>query len=218
MLSLTRRALAVSAVSAALALVFLPAAAPVQAATQAVALTPEQQEVMQRINAFFNSYQSLQGDFTQISAKGRTSNGVMMISKPGKLRFEYAPPTPLLIVADGTWLTIKNTAKEKGDQVPLSSTPLKLIVSPKVDILREAVVTSFEMNEGIATVGLAERKSRLGGQIILVFDTNTNELQQWIIVDGKGQRTTVQLANLQRDVQLDPKLFKVTINRKQRDR
>lgn len=194
------------------------ALAPAQAASPAaIALNAEQTEAVQRINAFLNSYQSLKGDFVQISPKGRTTRGVMLISKPGKLRFEYEPPNPLLIVSDGKWLTIKNKTKEKGDQVPLSSTPLRLIVAPKVNILSEASVVGFEQAEGVTTVTLAERNGGLDGQIVLIFDDASNQLQQWIIVDGKGQRTTVQLGNLERDVAIDPKVFAVTIKRKERD-
>lgn len=213
--SMLRRALRATAFFA--VLMAAPVSAPVMAAPAAIQLTAEQVDVMKNINTFFNSYKSLRGDFVQISPKGNTVKGVMMIAKPGRLRFEYAPPTPLLIVSDGKWLTIKNTAKEKGDQVPLAATPLKLIVAPQVDILREAVVTSFDQQDNIATVALADRKGSMGGQIVLVFDTAANELQQWIIVDGKGQRTTVQIGNLERDVALNPKLFQVTIKRRERD-
>lgn len=54
----------------------------------------------------------------------------------------------------------------------------------------------------------------MGGYIVLIYDNSQNTLQQWIIVDGKGRKTTVQFANLERDVQLNQKLFMETIKRK----
>jgi outer membrane lipoprotein-sorting protein len=138
---------------------------------------------------------------------------VMHLAKPGKLRFEYEPPSPLLIASDGKWLTIKNKDKEKGDQVPLSSTPLRLIAASKLNLLQEAAVVNFQQDGGITTLGLADKKGGMAGQIMLVFDDGRNELQQWIIIDGKGQKTTVQLGNLEKDVKINPKLFQVTINR-----
>lgn len=191
---------------------------PVEAKSVAITLTAEQTEAIQRINAYINSFQSLKGDFVQISPKGRSSRGIMLISKPGKLRFEYEPPNPLLIASDGKWLTIKNKLKEKGDQVPLASTPLRFIVATKVNLLNEANVVGFEQADGFTTVALADKKGGLAGQIILVFDESRGELQQWIIVDGKGQRTTVQLGNMEKDVKIDPKLFAVTIKRKEREK
>jgi outer membrane lipoprotein-sorting protein len=179
----------------------------------AISLTAEQQQSVQKISAFINSFQSLKSNFTQISPRGQASQGVLFISKPGKLRFDYAAPNPLLIVSDGKWLTIKNRVKEKGDQFPLSATPLRLVVAPKIDLLAETNVVAFESKDGITSVSLADRKDSLGGYIILIFDEQRNQLQQWVIVDGKGRRTTVQLANIEIGGKFDPKLFIGKINR-----
>jgi outer membrane lipoprotein-sorting protein len=178
-----------------------------------VTLSADQKRSLQKINTFMNSYQSLKSDFTQISSKGQTAQGTLLISKPGKLRFEYAPPNPMLIVSDGKWLTIKNRVKEKGDQFPLSATPLRLVVSPQVDLASETDVIGFESKDGITSISLADRKSSLGGYIVLVFDEQRNQLQQWIIVDGKDRRTTVQLANIETGGKFDPKLFIGKIDR-----
>jgi outer membrane lipoprotein-sorting protein len=178
-----------------------------------ISLNAEQKRSMQKINSFLNSFQSMKSDFTQISSKGQMVQGVLLISKPGKLRFEYAAPNPMLIVADGRWLTIKNRAKEKGDQFPLSATPLRLVVSPQVDLAAETDVIGFESKDGITSISLADRKSSLGGYIILVFDEQRGQLQQWVIVDGKDRRTTVQLANIQTGGKFDPKLFIGKIDR-----
>ena len=178
-----------------------------------ITLTAKQQATVKKINGFLNSFQTLKSDFTQISSKGQMTQGILLISKPGKLRFDYAPPNPMLIVADGKWLTIKNRAKERGDQFPLSATPLRLVVSPQVDLLAETDVIGYETKDGISSVSLADRKGSLGGYIILVFDEQRNELQQWIIVDGKDRRTTVQLANLEMGGKFDPKLFIGKIDR-----
>jgi outer membrane lipoprotein-sorting protein len=180
---------------------------------KAIALTDDQIAAVERIGTYINSFDTLRGDFTQISPRGQSSRGVMLISKPGKIRFEYAPPVPLLIVSDGKWLTIKNTARERGDQFPLSSTPLRLVVSEKVNLLAETDVIAFQQSEGLTSVTLQDKKGKLGGYIILIYDDVNKALQQWIVVDGKGKRTTVQLANLETGVKIDPKLFVVKIDR-----
>jgi len=199
-----------------LVLVGLLATSPILIAAQKypiVSLNADQKRSLQKINAFMNSYQSLKSDFTQISSKGQMAQGVLLISKPGKLRFEYASPNPMLIVSDGKWLTIKNRVKEKGDQFPLSATPLRLVVSPQVDLAAETDVIGFESKDGITSISLADRKSSLGGYIVLVFDEQRSQLQQWIIVDGKDRRTTVQLANIEVGGKFDPKLFIGKIDR-----
>ncbi|MBK8769990.1 MAG: outer membrane lipoprotein carrier protein LolA [Rhizobiales bacterium] len=179
-----------------------------------ITLNDAQRAAVVRVNDFINSFTTLRGDFTQTSDRGQSVKGVLMLSKPGKIRFDYAPPSPLLIVSDGRWLTIKNKVKERGDQVPLRSTPLRLIVAPKIDLLAETMVLSVEEADGFTSIALADKKDQLGGYIVLIYDNSQNTLQQWIIVDGKGRKTTVQFANLEKDVQLNQKLFMETIKRK----
>jgi outer membrane lipoprotein-sorting protein len=119
-------------------------------------------------------------------------------------------------VSDGKWLTIKNKIKERGDQVPLRATPLRLIVAPKIDLMAETNVLAVEESEGITSVALADKKDARSGHIVLIYDNVQNVLQQWVIVDAKGRRTTVQFANLEKDVKLNQKLFLETIKRKEK--
>ena len=137
-------------------LVLAPAWRPA-AAGSALALSPEQRASVQKISDFMNSFTYLEGEFTQISPKGNTSRGIFYISKPGKMRFEYAPPNPFLIVADGKWLTIKNRDKEQGDQFPLSETPLRIVLAKQVDILKDSRVLAFEAADGLVAVTLEDK-------------------------------------------------------------
>jgi len=178
-----------------------------------IALSSDQQQAIRRINDYINSFQSLKCNFSQVSAKGTLTNGVLYISKPGKLRFDYASPNPLLIISDGRWLTIKDRVRERGDQFPLSSTPLRLVVSPQVDLLAETNVVAFSSHDGLTSVSLQDRKDSLGGYITLIFDEQLKQLSQWIVVDGKERRTTVQLSNIETGGKFDPKLFVGEISR-----
>ena len=206
LLQLTRRAF--------LGVAFAAVAALPAAAAEPLKLSPEQQTAINAISDYLNSFKTLQGEFTQISPKGNMSQGVFYIAKPGKMRFEYAPPNPFLIVSDGTWLTIKNVKKEKGDQFPLSQTPLRLVLGNKVDIVKDTSVLDYQEQDGILTVTVEDKKNTLGsGQLTLVFDQTRKVLQQWIVTDGKGRKTTVSLENLQAGIEPDPKLFVVKIKR-----
>ena len=192
------------------------ATAPAMAA-KAINVTPQQAASINAISAYINSFKTMQGEFSQISPKGNLSRGVFYISKPGKMRFEYAPPNPFLIVADGKWLTIKNRAKEMGDQFPLSQTPLRLVLGEKVDLMRDTKILGYEEQDGLVSVTLEDNDGSLGGQLTLVFDQTRKALQQWVVIDSKGRRTTVSLENVVAGVKTDPKLFVVTFNRKEKE-
>lgn len=197
----------------------LIALAPLPAsAAKPIEVTQAQAASINAISDYINSFKTIQGEFTQISPKGNLSRGVFYIAKPGKMRFEYAPPNPFLIVADGTWLTVKNTKKEKGDQFPLSQTPLRLVLGDKVDILGDTNILDFEEQDGLTSVTLEDKESTLGnGKLTLVYDQTRKALQQWIVTDGKGRRTTVTLENVVAGIETDPKMFVVKIDRKEKN-
>lgn len=174
-------------------------------------LSQSERAVVQKIANYINSLTTLQGEFTQISPKGKVSSGIFYISKPGKLRFEYAPPNPFLIVSDGTWLTVQNRARSKADQYPLSKTPLRLMLSNNVDLFKQAIVRNVKDNDGILTIALEDRDQLVAGHLVLVFNDNTKSLQQWIVVDGQGRRTTVSLGRTVAGTKPDPKLFRVKV-------
>lgn len=181
------------------------------------AITPAEAEAaVSELNTYINEHASLQGEFTQIGPTGNVSKGVFFISKPGKMRFEYAAPNPYIIVSDGTWVTIKNRAKERGDQYPLSQTPLRLVLSDKVNLLKETTVLNVEKADEMTSVTLEDRKKAVPGQLVLVFDGSRKALQQWVVIDGKGRRTTVSLENIETGVAADPKLFEIKIDRDKR--
>jgi outer membrane lipoprotein-sorting protein len=153
---------------------------------------------------------NLKGEFTQVGPAGTISTGVFYISKPGKMRFEYAPPNPFLVVSDGRWVTVKNEAKNKADQYPVSATPLNLILAENVD-LQSAEVMSVEEKEGAVWVTIESKDKIVPGQLVLIYDLTQSTLQQWIVVDGQGRKTTVSIANVENTGSPDPMLFKVEV-------
>lgn len=203
----TARALVTAACLAMPASVFLQGvSAPALANAQ---LNEQDQAALQQLNTYLNAIQGMSGEFTQTSPRGQVASGVFYISKPGKMRFEYAPPSPLLVVSDGDWVTVKNLARKSDDQYPLSTTPLKLVLADRVNLLEQAVILSVEHRDNLSAITMQEKDQLVAGQLTMVFDRASNELVQWIIIDGKGQRTSVELANVDKSAQPNPQLFVV---------
>jgi outer membrane lipoprotein-sorting protein len=172
-------------------------------------MTQDDTAALQQLNSYLNNIRDMKGEFTQTSPRGQVANGVFYISKPGKMRFEYAPPSPLLVVSDGSWVTVKNTKRNRDDQYPLSTTPLKLVLSDQVNLFEQAIILNVEHRDNLSAITMQEKGQLVAGQLTMVFDRSSNELVQWIIVDGKGQRTSVQLSNIDNTASPNPNLFVV---------
>jgi outer membrane lipoprotein-sorting protein len=180
---------------------------------RSVDLTDDQSAAVKEVADYIQGFKTLKGEFTQVSSKGNVSKGVFILSKPGKMRFEYAAPNPFIIVSDGTWVTIKNRAKDRAEQYPLSQTPLRLVLDDDIDLMKEANILEVETKEGLTTITLQDRKKTVPGNLILVYDEGKKALQQWVVVDGQGRRTTVSLENIVPGGKPDPKLFRIEVRR-----
>ncbi len=196
--------------------VFAAAApAPVLAATsnQEAPLNDKQVKAVRTVGAYFNNLKSLRGEFVQVGPRGHISSGTFYLNKPGRLRFEYSPPNPFLIVTDGTWLVVNNRKKNKADYYPLSQTPLRLVLADEVNLLKEAKILHVNESSDEITVTLEDRDQLVSGQLTVVYDHKSKNLKQWVIIDGQGLRTTISLKSLTNDVAMDPSLFKVRLRK-----
>lgn len=171
--------------------------------------TAAQKSDLDRVSAALNAIRSMKGGFMQIDPDGGMAEGKFYIEKPGRMRFEYNPPTPTLIVSDGTTIAVKNTKLNTVDRYPLVSTPLDLVLSDKLDLKNNDAVTSVLHEGGSLIVKAQSTDSRAPGFITLVFADPGLELRQWTVVDAQGLATTVALREVEKDVSLEPSLFEM---------
>ena len=92
------------------------------------------QEVVNKVNAYFNNLTDLQGVFIQTDPDSKQRHGKFFFQRPGKARFDYAPPSGLRIISDGRNLVIEDHAVNTSERYPLDVTPFKLLLSDKVDL------------------------------------------------------------------------------------
>ena len=171
------------------------------------ALDEAERAALDAISARLNELGTLKGEFTQINPDGSTSEGTFFISKPGKMRFEYKPPTPTLIVADGATVAVANTKLNTVDRYPLSETPLGLVLGNDVDLKNDTALVSIERQQGTIVIGARTNANMSRANISLVFTDPGYELRQWTVIDNQGLTTTVALRDLVAGAALPPSLF-----------
>ena len=165
---------------------------------------------LERVSDYLNSLQSVQGNFVQLAADGRTARGTLYLKKPGRVRFEYDKPNPTLIVADGTTVAVQNSALHTTDRYPLGNTPLRLLLT-QVDLARDPHVVSVQHEPGVLAVTAEEKSGPASGRVTMNFaDTgSTLQLSHWDVVDAKGGHTTVSVSGLHTVSDLPPTLFAI---------
>ncbi|HEY4124200.1 MAG TPA: outer membrane lipoprotein carrier protein LolA [Rhizomicrobium sp.] len=186
----------------------LAAALPAHAAKW----TAQQSADLDRVSATLNSIHTMRGGFTQIGPQGQVDQGKFYILKPGKIRFDYNPPNPTLVISDGLSIAVYNTKLNTANRYPLTGTPLNLLLSDHLDLKKSNMITGVQHSPGqlIVTGRASDRNAT--GNITIVFTDPGLELRQWTIVDAQGLPTTVSINNVQQGVALPDSAFK--INRK----
>jgi outer membrane lipoprotein-sorting protein len=177
--------------------------APVQAAP----LKPQDVADLNKISAYLNAITSLQASFVQVGPNGELDQGVIYARKPGRLRFEYAPPSPYLIVSDGVTIAVANSKLRTVDRYPLIDNPLNIILKENLDLAKDPRVTAIERQPGTLRITATEKSGPLKGQVTLIFAQPATEIRQWIITDAQGLQTMIALKNPKTELQLSPELF-----------
>src|SRR5476651_2736769 len=175
------------------------------------AYSDQEKADLDKISAYLNAIHALRAGFIQIGPEGGVDQGEVAIQKPGQIRFEYRPPSPVSITATGGSVYVKNSRLNTVDRYDLSDTPLGLLLNDNVDLKRnKAVMGVFEQN-GAIIVRARSSANRNDSNITLVFSAPAIELRRWTVKDNQGGNTTVALQNLQIGAGLDPGLFAVPV-------
>jgi outer membrane lipoprotein-sorting protein len=188
------------------------------AGTQAMAAPPSapvlhrhfseaQKADLKRISDYLNGLQSVKGDFVQMDPDGTMVHGVFYLQKPGRVRFEYRPPNPNLIIADGSTLAVENSKLKTVDHYPLIGSPLALLLSTNIDLTVNSHVVDVQHQPGNLTVSASAASGATRSDITFTFSDPGIELRQWEIIDSQGLKTTVVLNDLQSGVDIPPDLF-----------
>lgn len=170
-------------------------------------LNPTQKEVLQAVSRYFTGIRTLSGEFVQFGPDGSRTEGVFYLAKPGKIRFEYARPLQLEVVADGTDVVILDRKKQTQDLYPLSKTPLRFLLADQIDLSNEPSVTKVSVDADLVTIILEQSTIFGDGKLALVFDRKTSDLLQWTVTDAQGYDTAVTIYNTTANQPVDDKLF-----------
>ncbi|MBJ6125829.1 LolA family protein [Microvirga splendida] len=174
-------------------------AAPASAPTPTSPPGPKSpEEALDRVNAYFNSLDQMSAYFVQKNPNGQQAEGTLSLRRPGQFHFAYSPPSTLEVISDGRNVAIRDKKLGTNDVYPVGQTPLKFLVQDNIDLARDTKVRDVQVGrDGIVTVRFDD-SATLGGtsKITLRFDTRTNALKAWTIVDAQGYETTVTLSGL----------------------
>jgi outer membrane lipoprotein-sorting protein len=175
----------------------------------ASALTDEERGVIADISARLSTVETMDGEFIQFNPNGDQLQGKFFIARPGRVRFQYDPPTTVSVIADGKSVLVFDKKLQTYDIWPLSQTPLRLLLDKNLNLATSEKVTRVGVAPDLVEIELQDETRFSAGTLNLIFDRTTYELRQWTVTDQQGLQTMVALYNVETGKPLPSDLFEI---------
>jgi len=172
------------------------------------AVANEKERAVKEITNHFTSVPTMTGEFIQFGPTGEQTGGKFFIHRPGKIRFEYEDPSPLMVVSNGKTLGVRNKKLKTWQYIPLRKTPLSLLLSKEIKVTDKSV-RSVEAREDVTRVVMGDKNLFGDSEITLLFDPSSYDLRQWTIKDNQGKETSVMIFNVEKNVRISQKIFQL---------
>jgi outer membrane lipoprotein-sorting protein len=173
----------------------------------AAPLSPRDETDIARIETYLNGLKTLKAHFIQATQDGQISEGTAWLQRPGRMRFQYDPPSPFLLIASHGVLTFNDSALQQTSNIPLSRTPLGILLADTVTLSGAVTITALQRLPGQIQVSLVRTESPGDGSLTLIFADNPLALKQWTVIDAQRRETHVTLYNVQLGGSFDQQLF-----------
>ena len=175
----------------------LPAAIGGASTLARAALTDQDLADVARIEQYMDSIITMQARFQQVEPDGKLSFGRIYLRKPGRLRVEYDPPIPILLVADGGLLSYYDKELDELKQMPLRQSTAWFLVRYPIKLTDGVTVAGINRSPGGLQISLYQTDQADAGSVSLIFVDNPLQLTQWTVTDSQNKEVRVGLLDVQ---------------------
>ncbi len=175
---------------------------------RAVGFSKTEKADIARVEAYLNSIKTIRSRFLQLSSNGAYSEGNIFFSRPGRMRIEYDPPSPILIVANGSQLIYFDKKLNQVSYMGLDSSPAGILISKNISFFSgKLTLTHFKKTANAIRLGIIRTEDPESGELTLVLSDKPLFLKKWEITDAQGITTTVTLTKTRFGLPLNSELF-----------
>ena len=180
---------------------------PLLAQVHAAVLSDSEQATLVSVSRYLNGLRSLKARFIQVGPDGVTTQGTMWLQRPGRMRFEYDKPSPLLLVAGQGTVVFHDAQLGQTTNIPVGNTPLGLLLADTITLSGDVTLTQFQHPPSQLQLTLVRTKTPGDGSLTLNLNANPLVLTGWSVVDAQGRETQIRISSVQLGGQFNQSLF-----------
>lgn len=177
----------------------LAVAAPAALVVPTAPAVAQSADKLDQVVSALRGITTMKADFVQTDRNGQSLSGKLTLKRPGRIRFEYQPSAKMLVVSNGSRLTLIDYEVNQVQSWPISNSPLGALLDPNRDVKRYGRLVPTA-NPNVLSVEVKDAKKPEYGTITLIFVRDASapgglELTSWVALDAQNKRTTVRLSN-----------------------
>ena len=167
---------------------------------------------LENLSDYLTNLKSLKANFIQVNADGSESSGIILMKRPGRMRFEYDEPDKTLVIVSAGALAIFD---HKGDQEPMTypvrNNPISLLLKSEIDLVNSGMVSNFEkaLEEAVLIIKDPTKPER--GSVELLFSGAQPELKRFTVKNENGTSTSVALEDNEYPKNINNTLFSIAL-------
>lgn len=185
-----------------------PAAATAATAAPSLAESTLKARTIARLEDYLSTISTIKTHFNQVAPNGDVSSGTFYLKRPGKMRWTYDPPIPILLVSDGNTITYYDSDLGQVNYIDMDDTLASFLARKDMLLNSPAIeLKEFSAEASAIRVTVVERSKPTEGSLTLEFSDNPLALRFMHVTDASGNVTRVQFQNAQFGVPLADSLF-----------
>ncbi|MDI9409749.1 MAG: outer membrane lipoprotein carrier protein LolA [Candidatus Pacebacteria bacterium] len=188
--------------------------------------SPEGMEIISRAEQYLSALTTAKFKFNQSSPikglgnlQGEDVSGVFYLSRPGRMRFDYDPPSPITMIAEGGKLLYIDRDLDQVSELPVDTNLLGIFVRSQVRFSGDIVVKAIDQTDEGVTISLIQAANPELGEVRLQFVQRPHfEWLGWTIIDAQLRLTKVKLSQGQFGLAINNSIYKFKFKPKTRQK
>ena len=180
---------------------------PLDESKSPIGLSPDQVATITRLEKYLNELSTVHSRFVQISSQGSFAEGELFLQRPGRVRFQYDDPHPVLLIADGHSFLYYDRELKNATFIPLEDSPLWFLIRERVSLTDKIDIVGLLEQDATISVTVRSHTAQDRGEVTLVFSDQPVELRKWVMTDVEGRSIQVALVQPEFQVPIDREVF-----------